>query len=306
MKNVAFLLFLLVLISAQPSKAIRQGAANANIFIKAYEQSGEFGKLALWHEAAVACVDVISVPLNQIAYTYYTQHGYFKWARRAEKEALEIQAQREYHLAQAMAAWEKSEVNGCVRPLLFMSEHAKIAKFMATWARYSPDRFYEFGIYPTFFKPLRERAEQNADYVKALQIEADAAEMCAGLYEKIPIAYGLKGYEKCRDAYRQHAARLRVLAQQNPKALPPEADKGKVLVDDFRASPPQGRQNLICRIAKSDERVKQALTGLQGIREYAHFQGSAWTVSFYNHGWGNLAVAIVDDKTGVVLHVLKH
>ena len=35
------------------------------------------------------------------------------------------------------------------------------------------------------------------------------------------------------------------------------------------------------------------------------FQGFAWTVSFYNHSWGNLAIAIIDDKTGKVLDVLE-
>ena len=43
----------------------------------------------------------------------------------------------------------------------------------------------------------------------------------------------------------------------------------------------------------------------QGVHEYVWFQGFAWTVSFYNHGWGNLAIALVDDKTGKVIDVLN-
>ena len=61
----------------------------------------------------------------------------------------------------------------------------------------------------------------------------------------------------------------------------------------------------VIRIARSHPRVERILKSYNGIHEYAWFQGFAWTVSFYNHGWGNLAIAIIDDKTGKVVDVLN-
>lgn len=315
MKNIVPL-FPLLLMFTQPGLAIREGTANANIFIKSYEQRGDFGKLALWHEAAAECVTRISVPMNEIAHCYYTQHGYEKWAARAQKEAQEIQAQRLFHLKRAKAAWKKSDTAETV----LNAERQKIAKFIETWVPHYPDRFYEFGIYPTFFRKQRRLAEQEGDYAKVLQLEADAAEMCAAQYQKIPIAYGLKNYEKRREAYLRHAAHLRGLAQQNPKAVPPEADRGKQIrrthfSEDMRD--PSKKADTILHIAKNalvaelskpdKKRSWQSfnLNTLKRIHEYPRFQGFAWTVRFSNHSWGNLAIAIIDDKTGKVLDVLN-
>ena len=41
------------------------------------------------------------------------------------------------------------------------------------------------------------------------------------------------------------------------------------------------------------------------VHGYASFQGFAWFVSYYNHGWGNLGVVLVDDKAGTVLDILN-
>ena len=315
MKNITFFLLLLSLICAQPARAIREGTANATIFIRQYEQRGEWDKVALWHEAAAECLTRISIPMNEIAHTYYARHKHEKWVARAKKERAAIQAQRQALMKRAENAWEKSEIMATEQrnlrerqtlSLRLRLEYEKIAKFIATWAPHYPNRFYDFGIYPTFFREQRERAEQKKDYVKVLQLEADAAEMCATQYEKIPITIGLKRYEKVRDAYRQHAMLLRALAEQNPKTLPSEADRGKQIVDaytprdDVRAI----SSTRVLQLAKSDARVKEALGNENGIHEYVWFQGFAWTVSFYNHGWGNLAIAIIDDKTGEVVDVL--
>ena len=340
MKNITFFLLLLSLICAQPSRAIREGTANATIFIRQYEQRGEWDKVALWHEAAAECLTRISIPMNEIAHTYYARHKHEKWVARAKKERAEIQAQRQFHLKRAEAAWKKSgflsfarrsdRQNGAMTCLCvtrktrcvflhktccdtrataqscLQAERERIVSFMAIWAPHYPNRFYDFGIYPTFFREQRERAEQKKDYVKVLQLEADAAEMCATQYEKIPITIGLKRYEKVRDAYRQHAMLLRALAEQNPKTLPSEADRGKQIVDaytprdDVRAI----SSTRVLQLAKSNARVKEALGNENGIHEYVWFQGFAWTVSFYNHSWGNLAIAIIDDKTGKVVDVL--
>jgi hypothetical protein len=303
MKNASLMLLPILLLLTKPCAAIFEGTANANIFIKMSEQRGDFGRLALWHEAAAECLSLISVPMNEIALKYYKRHGYKKWVERTQTEALEIQEQRQFHLKRAEAAWKKSKTTETA----LKAEREKIAKFIATWLPHYPDRFYDFGIYATFFAELQERAERKKDYEKILRLEADAAEMCAAQYEKIPIAYGLKRYEKLRDAYLRHAALLRTLAKQSLNALPPEVNIGKQIQLQKPKSQitPLKKAKQILHIAKSNPRIKSALANQKGIREYAWFQGFAWTVSFYNHGWGNLAIGIIDDRTGKVLDVLK-
>ena len=301
MRIIALLLFPFCLLIMQPCHAIREGTATADIFIKRYARSGDFGKLALWHEAAAECLMHISVPMNEIARDYYIRRGYKQWVARSKKEAREIQQQYKYHRKQAKIAWQKSKTS----KRLLNTERENIAKFMAIWLPRYPNRFYEFGIYPTFFRKQREIAEQKDDYVKALQLEADAAEMCATQYEKIPITYGLEGYQKHRDAYQRHAALLRGRTQQNLKALPTEADKGKEIISSLetRRLYPRQRGDAILRMAKSDARVKAALGDQFGVHAYPSFQGFVWVVSCSNHGSGNIVTAIVDEKTAKVLDV---
>ena len=255
----ALSLFPILLLTAQPSMAIREGTATAGVFIKRYAQSGDYGRLALWHEAAAECLTRISLPMNEIAHAYYTQRGYEKWTVRAEKEAHEIRTQYLHHRTSAETAWQQfvggvcnpdsfvyedfvggvcnpdsfvyeDFVGGVCNPDVFSvldAERRNIEKFIATWLPRYPNRFYEFGIYPTFFRKQRELAEQEGSYAKVLRLEADAAEMCAAQYQQIPIAHGLKRYEKFRDVYLRHAMHLRELAKQNPMTLPPEIDKGR-------------------------------------------------------------------------------
>ena len=297
----ALLLLPLFFLITHPCMAIREGTATADIFIKRYERSGDFGKLALWHEVAAECLTRISVPMNEIAHDYYRRHEYKQWVARSEKEAREIQEYYEYHRKRARIAWQKSETPESVLD----AERENIEKFIATWLPRYPDRFYEFGIYPTFFRKQREIAEQKGDYVKALLLEADAAEMCATQYEKIPIAYGLKGYQKHRDAYRQHASLLQNLAQQHLKTLPAEIDKGKQIPDalETRVSLSRRKADTVLHIAKSDTRVKTALGTQRGVHAYPLFQGFVWIVTFFSHSRGNIAVAIIDEKTMKVLDV---
>lgn len=305
----ALLLFSVLFLTVQPSMAIREGTATAEVFIKRYERSGDFGKLALWHEAAAECLMGISAPMNEIARDYYRRRGYEKWSARAEKEAREIQKQHQYHCTRAETAWQEF-VGGVSNPDAFSvldTERENIAKFIAVWLPRYPDRFYEYGIYPTFFRKQRELAEQSGDYVKVLHLESDAAEMCAAQYERIPVAYGLKNYQKHRDTYRQHASLLRNLAQQNPKTLPRAVDKGKRIVDLLKTQQFSSGQtkDVILRIAKSDARVKIALAGQNGVHAYLSFQGFAWVVNFSNHSRGNLVTVIADEKTSEVLAVFS-
>lgn len=297
----ALLILLILLLTAQPSIAIREGTATAAVFIERYTQSGDFGRLALWHETAAECLERISVPMNEIAYAYYTRHGYETWAARTKKEAQEIQKQYSHHRASAETAWQQSEIS----EYNLNAERENIAKFIVTWLPRYPNRFYEFGIYPTFFRKQRELAEQKGDYAEILCLEADAAEMCAAQYQRIPIAYGLRHYEKHRDVYRQYATRLRKLAQQSPNALPPEIDTGRRISDslEIQVVPSQQKVDTILHIAKSDTRVKTALAGQGIVYAYPTFQGFAWIVNFSNHSQGNLAIVIIDAKTAKVLDV---
>lgn len=281
--------------------AIREGTATADVFIRRYTQSGDFGRLALWHEAAAECLTRISVPMNAIAHDYYKRQGYEKWAARAEKEALEIRELHHYHHTRAEIAWQQSETS----EYNLNAERENIAKFIATWLPRYPNRFYEFGIYPTFFRKQRALAEQRRNYAEVLRLEADAAEMCAVQYERIPIAYGLRNYEKHRDAYRQYATHLRNLAQQHPNALPPKIDTGRQMSDSLgiQTLPAQHTVDAILHIARSDTRVRTALANQHAVYAYPAFQGFAWIVRFSNHSHGNLATAIIDEKTMKVLNV---
>lgn len=306
--RITVLLFLPILLAfTEPCLAVRQGTATAEVFIRRYTQSDDFGRLALWHEAAAECLKRISVPMNEIAQNYYVRHGYEKWAARAKKEAQEIQEQYQFHRTRAEIARQQS-VGGISDPdslSVLDTESENIKKFIATWLPHYPNRFYEFGIYPTFFRKQREVAEQRGDYVKVLHLEADAAEMCATQYEKIPIAYGLKNYEKHRDVYRQYASHLRNLAQQNPKALPPEINNSKRIADSLATPTVQTQQKaeVVLQIAESDARVKTALVGQNGVHAYPIFHGFAWVIHFSNHSRGNIAIAIVDEETAEVLNV---
>ena len=307
MRSIVLLLLPTLLSFAKPCFAIRQGTVTAEGFIKRYTQSGDFARLADWHEAAAECLKRISVPMNEIAHNYYKRNGYEKWAARAKKEAQEIQKQYRFHRTRAEIARQQFVGGICSPDSLSVqdAESENIKKFITTWLPRYPDRFYKFGIYPTFFRKQRELAEQKGDYVKVLQLEADAAEMCAAQYERIPIAYGLKNYEKHRDAYRQYASHLRNLAQQDLKTLPPLVDQGKRIADSLaiQTGPSQQKAEAVLQIAESDARVKTALVGQNGVHAYPIFHGFAWVVHFSNHSRGNIAVAIVDEKTAKVLNV---
>ena len=245
--------------------------------------------------------------MNQIAYDYYVQHGYKTWTARAKKEAQEIQKQYRFHRTHAEIARQQFVGGICNSDpcSVLDTESENIDKFITTWLPHYPDRFYEFGIYPTFFRRQRELAEQNGDYVKVLHLEADAAAMCAAQYEQIPLAYGLRNYEKHRDAYRQYAAHLRKLAQQNPNTLPSDVDKGRHISDSLTTQtvPSQQKAGAVLQIAKSDARVKAALAGQGAVHAYPTFQGFAWIITFSNHSRGNIATAIVDEETTEVLDV---
>ncbi len=306
----------------QSSHAVREGTLNANIMIKCYERDGDFAKAALWREAAAGCLEIISMPMTEIQIRYYILHGKDALVETRRRELADIKAQREYHLQRAKANWEKSITNPAKRELA--AEHEKIAQFIATWAPTYPDRFYDYGVYPNFFKKQQQIFKRKGDYAAALNLEADGAEMCADQYNEITVAYfrweaersanagqtnvaelyrqRAAQYEKVRDAHRWRAALLRALAERKPKTWPPGADRKEIelLETKTELTPEQASQ-----IANADPRIQRILKGHKGVHEYAWFQGFAWTVSYYNHGWGNLAIAIVDDKTGQITDVLN-
>ena len=103
---------------------------------------------------AAQCINLISIPLNETILDYYKLHGFKKWVERTEKERLEIQERLKFHLKKAKDAWKKSTTPKD----LITNEREKIAKFITTWLPHYPNRFYEYGLYPTFFRELREKS----------------------------------------------------------------------------------------------------------------------------------------------------
>jgi hypothetical protein len=334
-----FVFFLSLDINAYISEAVREGAANANMMIRRYERKEQFGKAALWHEAAAECLDAISIPLTEIMLKYYQNHGNRELAEEASGELKEIEAQRQEHLRRAKLNWEKAEES----KEELDAEREKIAKFIAEWAPYYPDRFYQFGVYKNIFENRIESQKKEGKFESALIIAAEAAEMVAEQYTVVTIAYftreaeqaeithplppqptpspsrggedgrtGLKKlaeqylaqaaeYQKVRDNHLRRASMLRALAKQNPKTWPEEADKR-----DFNV--PQSQHKLtekdVKNLVRLDERVREILEMPECVLKFATFQGFGWTVAYYTQGWRNLGIAFVDDETGRVTDVL--
>ncbi len=341
MKLIYFLIVLWTLVwQVQLSHAVREGTTNAKVMIQRYEREGDFAKAALWHKAAADCLKIISIPMTEIQIRYYVRHGKNARAEQSRGELADIKKRREYHLKAAKTYWERSETEETSAEL--EAEREKITQFISTWAQIYPNRFYHYGIYPSFFKVEQEIFKRKGDYAAALNLEADAAEMCADQYNEITIAYfrgvalnrdatgaaaDVEGeaisrraanhlsmvgedcvtqYEKVQDAHRQRAALLRELAEGKPKTSPIEAET--VLRDLSRQSispAPKLTSAQALRIANRDARLQAHLTAHTGVHGYASFQGFAWFVSYYNHGWGNLGIALVNDETGTVLDILN-
>jgi hypothetical protein len=113
-------------------------------------------------------------------------------------------------------------------------------------------------------------------------------------------------YEKVQDAHRQRAALLRELADGKPEMLPTKAESMLRDLSRQAISPaPKLTPTQVVRIANRDARIQEHLKAHTGVHGYASFQGFAWFVSYYNHGWGNLGIALVDDETGTVLDILN-
>ena len=323
MKVIYFLVVLWMLIwQVEFSDAVREGTANAEVMIQRYEREGNFAKAALWHEAAADCLKIISIPMIEIQIRYYLRHGKNVLVARSRRELARIKERREYHLKAARAHWNRSETDGTSPEL--EAEREKITQFISAWAQVYPNRFYHYGIYPSFFKVEQEIFKRKGDYAAALNLEAEAAEMCADQYNEITVAYfrrvtlkrdavgGSVGgedcvtqYEKVRDVYRQRAALLREIAEGKPKTPPIEAETVLSDLSHQSISPaPKLTSTQALRIANGDTRLQKRLKAHTGVHGYASFQGFGWFVTYYNHGWGNLGVVLVDDKTGTVLDIL--
>ena len=343
----------------QLSDAVREGTANAGVMIQRYEREGDFAKAALWHEAAADCLKIISIPMTEIQIRYYVRHGKNALADRSRGELGGIKKRREYHLKAAKIHWAKSETEGISAEL--EAEREKITQFISAWVQIYPNRFYHYGIYPSFFRVEQEVFKKKGDYVAVLNLEADTAEMCADQYNEITVAYfrelvldrdavggelggeaifhrgenhlkypkthhtvlgsmsqeltdntlGILGedcitqYEEIRDAHRRRAASLREIAEDKPKTFPIEAETMLRDLSHKASSPaPKLTSTQALRIANSNARLQEHLKAHTSVHGYASFQGFAWFVSYYNHGWGNLGITLVDDKTGTVLDIL--
>ena len=223
----------------QLSHAVREGTANAKVMIQRYEREGDFAKAALWHEAAADSLKIISIPMTEIQIRYYLCHGKNVRAERSRGELADIKKRRKYHLKAAKTHWEKSETEG-TSPEQEV-EREKISQFISTWAQIYPNRFYHYGIYPSFFRAEQEIFKREGDYAAALNLEADAAEMCADQYNEITVAY-FRGVALNRDAIGGAAANV------EGEAISPSCGK----------SPLKGRRGLCHPVRKGPRRTSPA------------------------------------------------
>ena len=309
-----FFSLVLCLFSIQLSDAVRRGTVDTGTMIICYERDHDYGRAALWYEAAADCLKIISRPMMVITIKYYQRYGMDKLVESATEELAQIDKQREQYLRSARLCWEKS----VTAQVVLVSEKNKIDQFIEEWVSYYPNRFYNFGLYVDLFGKRQHLLLQKGDYETALNLEADSAEMCADLYLKITIAYFksqlLKGhrldvcrllvsqYEKVRDVHCRRAILLRQLARKGRRVQPSEVAVRNVKVPKVRT---RLTSDQATNVAKSCASVKSILASHQGISAYPCFQGFAWTVSFCNHGWGNLVTVIVDDETGEVVDVVN-
>jgi hypothetical protein len=314
-----FILFLLLNISAYISEAVREGTSNANMMIRRYERKGQFGKAALWHEAAAECLDVISIPLTEMMLKYHRLHKNKELAEKVSLELKAIEVQRRKHLQKAKLNWDKARKN----KEELDAERMKIAKFIAEWAPYYPDRFYQFGVYENIFKNRIESLKKAGKFKTALIVSAEAAEMAAEQYTLVTIGYFARkaeeaekagspkltaqylskvaAYQQVRDDHLKRASMLRALAKQNPDCWPKEADKRDL---DVPQSKHKFNEKEVKKLAREDERVQKILSTPECVLEFASFQGFGWTIAYYTRGWYNLGIAFIDDKNGKVTDVL--
>ena len=302
------------LLSIQLSDAVRRGAVDTKTMIMCYERDGDYGRAALWYEVAANCLEIISRPMMEITIKYYQRYGMDKLAESGTEELAQIDKQREQYLRSARLCWKKPVTAQAV----IVFEQTKIDQFIEEWVSYYPNRFYNFGLYVDLFGKRQHLLLQKGHYAAALNLEADAAEMCADLYLKITIAYFkrqlVKGhrldvyrllisqYEDVHDVHLRRAILLRQLARKGSRIRPSEVAVWNVKVPKVRT---RLTSDQATNIAKSCVSVKSILASHHGVRAYPWFQGFAWTVSFCNHGWGNLVTVIVDDKTGEIVDIVN-
>lgn len=300
--------------SVPTSEAVYEGSANANMWIRRYERKEQFGKAALWREAAAKCMNIISIPLANITMEYCQKVGNMELARKMEAEIADVKMRRDEHLRHAKINWQKAKET----KEQLSTERAKIDKFIAEWVPHYPDRFYDFGIYRNVFRERIDILRDQGEIADALLLEADASDMCARQYSDVTVKYfreraeeagkagdksiaQLEAYQKVRDEHLKRSAMLRALAKQNPESWPSMADKREF-------DTPQSKHKLTAdraiKLTREDKRIQQILEEHRNIREYAWFQGFCWTVSYYTRDWGNLAIVFVDDETGKVTDVL--
>lgn len=321
---------------ALTGEAVYEGTANANMMIRRYERREQFGKAALWREAAAKCLDMISIPLAEITVEYLQRIGDAESVQNMKAETADTRARRDEHLRRAELDWRKAKEG----KKELDAERAKIGKFIAEWVPHYPDRFYEFGTYRNIFGKRVDELREQGRFADALLLEADASDMCARQYEDVTIRYfrdrakvdqdasllevghtasssdarkaddknvgqgsrrQVEAYQKVRDEHLKRSAMLRVLAKQNPGRWPAAADR-----KDFDV--PQSEHKLTVdeavKEARGDKRIQRILEENKDVREIAWFQGFCWTVSYYSRAWGNLGIAFVSDETGKVTDVL--
>ena len=127
-----FFSLVLCLFSIQLSDAVRRGTVDTRTMIICYERDGDYGRAALWYEAAADCLEIISKPMMVITIKYYQRYGMDKLVESATEELAQIDKQREQYLRSAQLCWEKSVTAQAV----LVSEKNKIDNFSLKLTNY--------------------------------------------------------------------------------------------------------------------------------------------------------------------------
>ncbi len=304
---------------AAPGEAVREGSANANMMIRYHESQQEWGKAALWQEAAAKCMETISMPLAQITRDFFERSGQTALVTNVDREMAKTETQSVRYLKAAQENWDKArDSDEALR-----AERVAIDKFMAEWVPYYPGEFYRWATYREHFRPDVEALQAKGDFGAALLVEADASDMCARQYQEVTVRYfeteadvaaqaddesraedmrrQADNYQAVRNQHLRRSAMLRAFAAEDPSSWPPEADRTdfEVPESDHRLTAEQA-----IAIARKHNSIREVREAHPRVREYAWFQGFAWTVAYYTRDWEQLPVVLVSDETGEVIGVL--
>jgi hypothetical protein len=173
--------------ASAPCSAVVQGAANASTLAAAREVRGDYASAALWRAAAVDTLERVSVPMSREIQQFYRRYQdpvRLRFALKAHRtDVAEGLAINRRLLQQDLAAARKSGKTA-VTP----GEREQAADLCLKWILAYPDRFFRFGLYMGMADRAEREVAQGRPAV-AVEIEAEAREICARQYREVLVRY---------------------------------------------------------------------------------------------------------------------